>query len=184
MVTYQEEIFGPVLGVVRVKTLQEAMDAIDAHEYGNALSSPATAKPPVISPTTSGRHGRRYCHCRCQWLTTRLAAGNARYLVICTVMARMRYGSCSARRLPSAGLRLACGKGQCLVSRASKRTPRFQKPTGAPWFLKCAAAPMAFDGLGKVGANQFGALPANLRSHAGLTRPVGVAATVLGMPFP
>jgi len=35
MVTYQEEIFGPVLGVVRVKTLAEAMDMIDAHEYGN-----------------------------------------------------------------------------------------------------------------------------------------------------
>nr|CBA30260.1 Methylmalonate-semialdehyde dehydrogenase [acylating] [Curvibacter putative symbiont of Hydra magnipapillata] len=35
MVIYQEEIFGPVLGVVRVKTLQEAMDMIDAHEYGN-----------------------------------------------------------------------------------------------------------------------------------------------------
>lgn len=32
---YQEEIFGPVLGVVRVKTLQEAMDLINAHEYGN-----------------------------------------------------------------------------------------------------------------------------------------------------
>jgi malonate-semialdehyde dehydrogenase (acetylating)/methylmalonate-semialdehyde dehydrogenase len=35
MVIYQEEIFGPVLGVVRVKTLKEAMDMIDAHEYGN-----------------------------------------------------------------------------------------------------------------------------------------------------
>ncbi len=35
MVVYQEEIFGPVLGIVRVKTLQEAMDMIDAHEYGN-----------------------------------------------------------------------------------------------------------------------------------------------------
>ncbi|MGB4585113.1 MAG: CoA-acylating methylmalonate-semialdehyde dehydrogenase [Rhodoferax sp.] len=35
MVSYQEEIFGPVLGVVRVETLQEAMDMIDAHEYGN-----------------------------------------------------------------------------------------------------------------------------------------------------
>ncbi|NCP82853.1 MAG: CoA-acylating methylmalonate-semialdehyde dehydrogenase [Rhodoferax sp.] len=32
---YQEEIFGPVLGVVRVKTLADAMDLIDAHEYGN-----------------------------------------------------------------------------------------------------------------------------------------------------
>jgi malonate-semialdehyde dehydrogenase (acetylating)/methylmalonate-semialdehyde dehydrogenase len=35
MKVYQDEIFGPVLGVVRVKTLQEAMDMIDVHEYGN-----------------------------------------------------------------------------------------------------------------------------------------------------
>ncbi|MGH1429841.1 MAG: CoA-acylating methylmalonate-semialdehyde dehydrogenase [Neptuniibacter sp.] len=35
MKSYQEEIFGPVLQVVRVKTMQEAMDLIDAHEYGN-----------------------------------------------------------------------------------------------------------------------------------------------------
>jgi len=35
MTIYQEEIFGPVLGVVRVKTLQEGMDLINAHEYGN-----------------------------------------------------------------------------------------------------------------------------------------------------
>ena len=35
MVIYQEEIFGPVLGIVRVQTLQEAMNLIDAHEYGN-----------------------------------------------------------------------------------------------------------------------------------------------------
>ncbi|HRB08833.1 MAG TPA: CoA-acylating methylmalonate-semialdehyde dehydrogenase [Ottowia sp.] len=35
MKIYQEEIFGPVLGIVRVKTLQEGMDLINAHEYGN-----------------------------------------------------------------------------------------------------------------------------------------------------
>jgi malonate-semialdehyde dehydrogenase (acetylating)/methylmalonate-semialdehyde dehydrogenase len=35
MVIYREEIFGPVLGVVRVKTLADAMDMIDTHEYGN-----------------------------------------------------------------------------------------------------------------------------------------------------
>ena len=35
MVVYREEIFGPVLGVVRVQSLQEAMAMIDAHEYGN-----------------------------------------------------------------------------------------------------------------------------------------------------
>jgi malonate-semialdehyde dehydrogenase (acetylating)/methylmalonate-semialdehyde dehydrogenase len=35
MSIYQNEIFGPVLGIVRAHTLQEAMDMIDAHEYGN-----------------------------------------------------------------------------------------------------------------------------------------------------
>jgi len=35
MTSYQEEIFGPVLQVVRVNTMQEAMDLINAHEYGN-----------------------------------------------------------------------------------------------------------------------------------------------------
>lgn len=35
MAIYQEEIFGPVLGVVRVASLQDAMNLIDAHEYGN-----------------------------------------------------------------------------------------------------------------------------------------------------
>ncbi|MFM2107857.1 MAG: hypothetical protein RLZZ513_925 [Pseudomonadota bacterium] len=35
MTIYLEEIFGPVLGVVRVASLQEGMDLIDAHEYGN-----------------------------------------------------------------------------------------------------------------------------------------------------
>ncbi len=35
MTIYTDEIFGPVLCVVRTRTLQEAMDLIDAHEYGN-----------------------------------------------------------------------------------------------------------------------------------------------------
>ncbi|MBW4053340.1 MAG: CoA-acylating methylmalonate-semialdehyde dehydrogenase [Proteobacteria bacterium] len=35
MVIHQEEIFGPVLCVVRVQTLGEAMALIDAHPYGN-----------------------------------------------------------------------------------------------------------------------------------------------------
>lgn len=35
MKIYQEEIFGPVLGVVRVPSLQQAMQLIDDHEYGN-----------------------------------------------------------------------------------------------------------------------------------------------------
>ncbi|NQU64362.1 MAG: CoA-acylating methylmalonate-semialdehyde dehydrogenase [SAR324 cluster bacterium] len=35
MKIYLDEIFGPVLGVVRVETQQEAMDLINDHEYGN-----------------------------------------------------------------------------------------------------------------------------------------------------
>ena len=35
MCCYEEEIFGPVLVVVRVDSMQAAMDLIDAHEYGN-----------------------------------------------------------------------------------------------------------------------------------------------------
>jgi malonate-semialdehyde dehydrogenase (acetylating)/methylmalonate-semialdehyde dehydrogenase len=35
MTIYREEIFGPVLGIVRVRSLDEAMALIDAHEYGN-----------------------------------------------------------------------------------------------------------------------------------------------------
>ncbi|MGY0398877.1 MAG: CoA-acylating methylmalonate-semialdehyde dehydrogenase [Ostreibacterium sp.] len=35
MVSYQEEIFGPVLQVLRVDTMDEAMSLINHHEYGN-----------------------------------------------------------------------------------------------------------------------------------------------------
>jgi malonate-semialdehyde dehydrogenase (acetylating)/methylmalonate-semialdehyde dehydrogenase len=35
MTIYQQEVFGPVLVVVRVKTLEEAVELINAHEYGN-----------------------------------------------------------------------------------------------------------------------------------------------------
>ena len=35
MDSYQNEIFGPVLQVVRVDTMQQAIDLIDEHEYGN-----------------------------------------------------------------------------------------------------------------------------------------------------
>lgn len=35
MISYKEEIFGPVLQVVRVTTMEEAMQLINEHEYGN-----------------------------------------------------------------------------------------------------------------------------------------------------
>lgn len=38
MKIYKEEIFGPVLGCVRAKDLKEAVDLVNAHEYGNGVS--------------------------------------------------------------------------------------------------------------------------------------------------
>lgn len=38
MTIYQEEIFGPVLATVRAKSFQEAVDLIQAHEYGNGTA--------------------------------------------------------------------------------------------------------------------------------------------------
>jgi malonate-semialdehyde dehydrogenase (acetylating) / methylmalonate-semialdehyde dehydrogenase len=38
MKIYKEEIFGPVLGCVRVKDLAAAVDLINSHEYGNGVS--------------------------------------------------------------------------------------------------------------------------------------------------
>ena len=35
---YNEEIFGPVLSVVRVKTFEEAVQLVNNHEYGNGVS--------------------------------------------------------------------------------------------------------------------------------------------------
>jgi malonate-semialdehyde dehydrogenase (acetylating) / methylmalonate-semialdehyde dehydrogenase len=38
MRVYKEEIFGPVLSVVRVATLAQALQLVNAHEYGNGTS--------------------------------------------------------------------------------------------------------------------------------------------------
>lgn len=38
MVVYREELFGPVLCLVRVATVAEAVDLINAHEYGNGVA--------------------------------------------------------------------------------------------------------------------------------------------------
>jgi malonate-semialdehyde dehydrogenase (acetylating)/methylmalonate-semialdehyde dehydrogenase len=38
MSIYQEEIFGPVLGIVRTSTFDEAVGLINAHKYGNGTA--------------------------------------------------------------------------------------------------------------------------------------------------
>ena len=38
MTVYKQEIFGPVLSVVRAKGYDEAVDLINSHEYGNGTA--------------------------------------------------------------------------------------------------------------------------------------------------
>ncbi len=49
---YQEEIFGPVLCVVRVNDLQSAIDLINGHRYGNGAAI----------MTQEGEAARQFCH--------------------------------------------------------------------------------------------------------------------------
>ncbi|MDF5871905.1 aldehyde dehydrogenase family protein [Pseudomonas aeruginosa] len=60
MTIYKEEIFGPVLCVVRVNSLEEAMQLINDHEYGNGtciFTRDGEAAP--VLRRDRGRHGRR-----------------------------------------------------------------------------------------------------------------------------
>lgn len=49
---YREEIFGPVLCVVRTDTYEQALDLVNAHEFGNGTS--------IF--TNDGGTARRFCH--------------------------------------------------------------------------------------------------------------------------
>jgi malonate-semialdehyde dehydrogenase (acetylating) / methylmalonate-semialdehyde dehydrogenase len=45
---YREEIFGPVLSVVRAKTYTEALTLANDHEYGNGVSRASSALGSVV----------------------------------------------------------------------------------------------------------------------------------------
>ncbi len=48
---YKEEIFGPVLSIVRAKDYKEALRPATEHEYGNGVAIfTATAMRPATSP--------------------------------------------------------------------------------------------------------------------------------------
>lgn len=51
MTIYREEIFGPVLCILRVPDYQSAVSLINAHEYGNGTAIPVMAIPPGSLPT-------------------------------------------------------------------------------------------------------------------------------------
>ncbi len=103
---YKEEIFGPVLCVVRVNSLEQAMQLINDHEYGNG----------TCIFTRDGEAARLFCDeievgmvgvnvpLPVPVAITALVAGSVRCLVICMPMARMVCASIPvARQLPSVG---------------------------------------------------------------------------------
>ena len=61
MEVYREEIFGPVLSVLRAATVDDAIDLINANPYGNGTADLHLARRgrPQVRPRRQGRHDRR-----------------------------------------------------------------------------------------------------------------------------
>ena len=90
MTIYKDEIFGRCSSCVRVDTLDEAIDLINANPYGTARpSSPGPAAPRGASRTRSrSAWSASTCRFRCRWPSFRSAAGRTRCSEICTSTAR------------------------------------------------------------------------------------------------
>lgn len=59
MDAYQEELFGPVLAIVRVDSLDQAIDVINANPYGNGTALfTASGEAAAIPAPRQGRHDR------------------------------------------------------------------------------------------------------------------------------
>jgi len=82
MKIYKEEIFGPVLGIVRVDNFAAAVELINGHEFANGVAcyTPRTVRPRASSPGGS-RSGWSVSTCRspCRWRSIRSAAGSDRF---------------------------------------------------------------------------------------------------------
>ena len=93
---YKEEIFGPVLSVVRAKDYEEAVRLPSEHEYGNGVAiftrDGDTARD--FANRVAGRHGRRQLRdSRCRSPITPSAAGSAPASAISTSTGRIRSAS-------------------------------------------------------------------------------------------
>ena len=78
---YREEIFGPVLAVVRVRTLDEALALVDAHPYRQRdchLHPIGRGGTRVHHPRATAGWWASTCPSRCPWPSTASAAGSAR----------------------------------------------------------------------------------------------------------
>ena len=92
---YKEEIFGPVLSVVRAKDYEDALRLPSEHEYGNGVAiytRDGDAARDFASRVMSAWSAST-CRFRCRSPITPSAAGNARASAISTSTARMRSAS-------------------------------------------------------------------------------------------
>ena len=92
---YKEEIFGPVLSVVRAKDYEEAVRLPSEHDYGNGVAiftRDGDAARDFISRVDVGMVGVNFAF-RCRSPITPSAAGNARASAISTSTARTRSAS-------------------------------------------------------------------------------------------
>ena len=110
---YQEEIFGPVLAVVRVDSLQQAIALIDAHEFGNGtcvFTRDGAVARHFSDSVQVGMVGVNV-PCRCRSPARASAAGSARCSATSTPTAPMvRFYTrrkTLTQRWPSAGIEKA-----------------------------------------------------------------------------
>ena len=98
---YKEEIFGPVLSVVRVPDFASAVELINAHEFANGVSLLYIAMA-ASRGRSRGRSRSAWsvstCRFRCRWRGTRSAAGSARCSAIIMPMVRKACASIRAIR--------------------------------------------------------------------------------------
>jgi hypothetical protein len=90
MTIYQEEIFGPVLAVVRVDSLDAAVKLINQHAYGNgtAIFTRNGGAAREFAIASRWAWWASMCRFRCRWPSTALAAGKPRCLATITCTAR------------------------------------------------------------------------------------------------
>jgi malonate-semialdehyde dehydrogenase (acetylating)/methylmalonate-semialdehyde dehydrogenase len=77
MSVYRDEIFGPVLSVVRAENYEEARDLINTNSTPTASPSSPVPVPPRAGSSTRSKWGwwESTSRFRCRWPTTRSAAG-------------------------------------------------------------------------------------------------------------
>ena len=106
MSIYDEEIFGPVLSVIRVPSYDEGLELINANPYGNGTAIFTNDGGPPGASRTRWRSGwsASTCRSRCRCPTTRSAAGRTASSATATPTApRACTSSPAARSSPPAG---------------------------------------------------------------------------------